>query len=229
MSTTLLLLPGLEGTGRLFTPLQAALADEFEIVVIAYRDEQTFDEYVQSIASQMADTDNVLIAESFSGPIALALLARYPTRIRCAVLCATFATSPFRTFCSLARLIPTWAFRSGPLRRTLIRRFALNGETHHEILQEIMDVTSSVPAYMTKSRLAVLSLIDLRPVLNSIHHPVLYLQASRDRVVSKRLSHQLIEGLSSVNVRVIDGPHMLAQTRPRECANAIKEFLLTTQ
>ena len=229
MSTRLMLLPGLEGTGRLFAPLQAALADDVEIVVIAYRDEQVFDEYVESVASRMADIDNVLVAESFSGPIALTLLSRYPSRLRCAVLCATFSTSPFRTFCSLARLVPSWAFRAGPLRRALIRRFALNGETHHEIVQEIMDVTSSVPAAMTKSRLAVLSQIDLRPILAKIHHPILYLQAGRDRVVSKRLSHQLLEGLTSVNVRVIDGPHMLAQTRPLECASAIRNFLLTNQ
>ncbi|OGT72765.1 MAG: hypothetical protein A3H44_07180 [Gammaproteobacteria bacterium RIFCSPLOWO2_02_FULL_57_10] len=229
MSPRLLLLPGLEGTGRLFAPLQAALADDIEIVVIAYRDEQTLEEYVQSVANRMADTNNVLIAESFSGPIALALLSRYPSRIRCAVLCATFAVSPLRTFCRAARFMPTWGFRTSPLRRALIRLFALNGETHQPIVQEIMAVTGSVPAAVTKSRLAVLSQIDLRPVLASIHLPVLYLQASRDRVVSRRLSRQVIEGLPRVEARVIDGPHMLAQTRARECANAIKEFLLTIQ
>lgn len=224
----ILLLPGLDGTGRLFAPLQAALSESIEAVAIAYSDERRFEEYVETIAGRMSDTGNVLFAESFSGPIALALIHQFPSRIRCAILCATFAVSPFRTLCRAAGIVPTWGFRSGSLRHNLIRHFALNGEMHHAILPEILDVTDSVPAAVTRSRLELLSQLDMRPILTEIRQPVLYMQASRDRVVGQWLSRQLIEGLPEVDARIIAGPHMLAQTRPRECARAIEEFLLNS-
>lgn len=225
----MLLLPGLDGTGRLFAPLQAALTEDFDAFAIAYGDEFRFEEYVETVAGTMSDTGNVLFAESFSGPIALALMRQFPMRIRCAVLCATFAVSPFRTLCRAAGMVPTWGFRSGSLRRNLIRRFALNGEMHHAIFPEMLEVIDSVPTTVTRSRLELLSQVDMRPILTEIHQPVLYLQASRDRVVGPRLSRQLIDGLPQVDARIFDGPHMLAQTRPHDIALAIEGFLQTNR
>lgn len=222
-----LLLPGLDGTGRLFAPLQAELAEDLETTAIRYTDERVFEEYLQTVAGRMADTGNILMAESFSGPIALALLSRFPSRIRCAVLCATFAVSPFRNLCHAARLVPVWSFRSSPLRRSLIRHFGLNGELHHSIVPEVIDAADGVPGVVTKSRLSVLSQVNMLPLLSGIQHPILILQASHDRVVSRRLGRQLIDGLPRAQMRIIEGPHMLMQTRPAECATAIRDFLHT--
>ncbi len=220
-----LLLPGLDGTGRLFAPLQNALAEKLDTTAIAYGDERVFEEYVETVGARLADAGTILIGESFSGPIALSLMARFPTRIRCAVLCATFAVSPLRSLCSASGVVPTWAFRPGALRRTLIHYFGLNGELHHSIVPEIMEVARSVQGAITKSRLTLLSQVDMRPLLRSLQHPVMHLQASHDRVVGNHLSRQLVGGLPKVDSRIIRGPHMLAQTRPAECAAAILDFL----
>ncbi|MDP1929867.1 MAG: alpha/beta hydrolase [Gammaproteobacteria bacterium] len=225
LAQKVLLLPGLDGTGRLFAPLQAALAGNLDTTAIAYGDERLLEDYVETVAANMADADTVLIAESFSGPVALALMSRFPSQIRCAVLCATFAVSPLRFLCGVAGMLPTWVFQASPLRGTLIRHFALNSEIHHDIVPEVMAVVRSVPDAVTKSRLKMLSRVDLRPLLSSIKHPVLCLRASDDRVVNNMLCRQLMDGLPNVDASTIRGPHMLAQTRPTECARAILLFL----
>lgn len=75
-------------------PLQAALGEDVASAV-RYDAERSLNDYIDSVARILPRENTVLVAESFSGAIALSLLARYPARIRCAVLCATFSVSPF--------------------------------------------------------------------------------------------------------------------------------------
>ena len=65
----------------------------------------------------------------------------------------------------------------------------------------------------------------MRPVLSQITIPILYLRALRDRLVSPRLSQQLIDGLPNVVVQPIDGPHMFLQANPTESVKAIMQYL----
>jgi pimeloyl-[acyl-carrier protein] methyl ester esterase len=76
-----------------------------------------------------------------------------------------------------------------------------------------------------RSRLQVLRTVDLRPQLGTITVPTLYLCATRDRIVGRHLGQHLIDGLKNVEVKEIDGPHLLLQARPRECAAAIRHFV----
>ncbi|MEX0619310.1 MAG: alpha/beta hydrolase [Pseudohongiellaceae bacterium] len=222
---TLILLPGLDGTGELFAPLQAALGDGVNTLAVRYHSETRFEQYVNTVMAQLPERDAVLVAESFSGPIAMEIMACYPKRIRCAILSATFAVGPFRRLCAMAGFIPPVLFQPGPLRRSLIRYFSLNGETEHDIIDKVMEVLHEVPSHITRSRLTLLSEMDMRQSLPRITMPVLYLQAKHDRIVKKTLYGQVKADLPSVAVRQIDGPHMLLQTRPEECAEAIAAFL----
>ena len=79
---TLTLLPGFDGTGELFGPLQAALGNDVVANAIRYEAEHSFEDYVDSVARILPRENAVLVAESFSGPVALSLLERYPDRIK---------------------------------------------------------------------------------------------------------------------------------------------------
>src|SRR5258706_2862593 len=94
MTITALLLPGMDGTGRLFTPLGRALGPRFETRVIAYPRDRvlTYGELGAQIALPRGPF--VLVAESFSGPIAIALAASRPPGLVGLVLAASFARSP---------------------------------------------------------------------------------------------------------------------------------------
>jgi pimeloyl-ACP methyl ester carboxylesterase len=217
------LLPGLDGTGELFGPLVQAFGDSATISIVRYGSELTFDEYVESAARGLPDRA-VVIAESFSGPVAIALAARHPAKIRCLVLCATFAQSPFRTLLRFARFIPARAFAANPLTPGVLRHFCFNGDDM-SLRPSAVSVVSTVPPAIMRGRLACLARVDVSPLLRRIDTPALYLRASRDRIVGTRLSRALTSQLPNISITAIDGPHLLFQTRPRECAAAITDFL----
>jgi pimeloyl-ACP methyl ester carboxylesterase len=217
------LLPGLDGTGELFAPLLDALGENVTTSVVRYGAELTFDEYVESAAKALPDRC-VLIAESFSGPVAIAVAARHPGKVRCLVLCATFAVGPFRSLLSGAKFVPSRLFRPNPLLPTIVNHFCFSGDSI-SLRPSPVAVVSTVPPAIMRARLACLGGIDVRPLLPRISTPVLYLRASKDRIVSSRLSRELTSQLSNVTVTEIDGPHLLLQTRPRECAAAINGFI----
>jgi pimeloyl-[acyl-carrier protein] methyl ester esterase len=219
----LVLLPGLDGTGELFAPLLQALGEDVTTSVVRYGAELTFDEYVESAGKALPE-QCVLLAESFSGPIAIAVAARYPGRIRCLVLCATFAVSPFRALLSGVRFVPKRMFRPNLLLPTMVDHFCFSGASV-SVRPSPVAVVSSVPPAIMRARLACLGRIDVRALLPRITTPTLYLRGSTDRIVSSRLSLELTSQLPNVTVTVINGPHLLLQARPRECAATIATFI----
>jgi pimeloyl-ACP methyl ester carboxylesterase len=225
-SFSLLLLPGFDGTGELFQPLQSILDKTIATRVCRYTTEESFDDYVETAAAMLPLENAVLLAESFSGPVALALMARYPGRIVGAVLCATFAVSPFRLLTRVARVLPTSLFHPTSLQRHLVERFCLNGESDEILMEQVVAASRSASASTIQRRLQVLADIDMRSLLPRISAPVLYLQAMRDRIVGARLSRALTGLLPQVTVRQVEGPHLLLQSRPVECAAAISSFLV---
>ena len=55
--------------------------------------------------------------------------------------------------------------------------------------------------------------------------PLLYLRATGDRLVSPRSRDHLLQHQPDMLVSDIVGPHLLLQTRPEECWQAIAAFL----
>ena len=221
------LLPGFDGTGELFTPLQSALDNDISTTVVRYQNEYMFEDYVDSVTSSLPPQNAVLIAESFSGPIAIALMARYPSRIKCAVLCTTFATSPFRLLTRAAQFVPRVFFGPNPTQSAILQTFCFDKNSPSDIVEKALSVIRSVPSHVIKSRLQVLSRLDMRPQLSQIKAPVLYLRAMQDRIVSVNLSQELIRGLPNVTEQIFDGPHLLLQSRANECAQTIIPFIKT--
>jgi pimeloyl-ACP methyl ester carboxylesterase len=219
----LILLPGLDGSGELFAPLVRELGDGVTTSVVRYGSELTFDEYVESAARALPD-DAVVVAESFSGPVGIALAARHPGKVRYLVLCATFARSPFRILLRFGKFIPVRAFAVNALTPAMLRHFCLNGDDT-SLRPSVVSVLSTVPPAILRARLACLACVDVSPLLRRIDTPVLYLRATRDRIVGARLSTTLTSQLPKISIAEIDGPHLLLQTRPRECATAIVDFI----
>jgi len=72
MVRTVVLLPGLDGTGEMFTPLVGALGPDIRSIVVRYPDAPLDYAGYQAIARAAlpAQEPYILLGESFSGPIA---------------------------------------------------------------------------------------------------------------------------------------------------------------
>ena len=93
----LVLLPGLDGTGLLFEPLLEALPATLRRQVVTSPTDRklTLHELADHVEGQLPqDEDYVLLAESFSGLVALALVAEKQLQPRGLIFCASFATPP---------------------------------------------------------------------------------------------------------------------------------------
>lgn len=95
----LVLLPGMDGTGELLSEFAAALAGEFEVATERYPTERSLSySELESFVRAVCPTSGpfVLLAESYSTPLAIKCAASKPENLEGLVLCAGFATSPMR-------------------------------------------------------------------------------------------------------------------------------------
>ena len=95
---TLVLLPGLDGTGILFEPLARALGVDLDVRVVRYPSDPTLGyRELESLARAALPTDRpfVILGESFSGPIAIRLAADSPPGLVGLILVVTFARNPY--------------------------------------------------------------------------------------------------------------------------------------
>src|SRR5512134_1470741 len=103
----LVLIPGLDGTGDLFASFVAAMGD-IECQVIAYPPGRPMDYRMHEahVRERLPlDGDFVLLAESFSGPVGVAIAAAPPRGLRGLILCCTFASNPLPVLGPLRRLL----------------------------------------------------------------------------------------------------------------------------
>jgi len=218
----LVLMPGLEGTGKLFAPLLPWLESHFELNVITYPDLNSFQDYIDCAQNQLpAEPGYSLLAESFSGPVAIALLAQRPDQIGPSVLCATFARSPLATLTQMSNKVPRQMFSIGALGEYCLDVHASLDEDSSETQPLPLNITEQLDGVVLKHRLAVLSRIDVSALLPQITVPMLLLHGLRDRIVSDleaRLIEQNLPGVKRVD---IDAAHLLLQTRPQQCAELI--------
>jgi len=212
---TWVLLPGLDGTGRLFAPFLERLGGEQPVQVVSYPadDVLNYDALVDRVAMELPE-QCVLIAESFSGPIGI----RLADRAQALVLVASFAVSPFPLSWAWNGL-GAWATRREPPEKFL-RWLLMDPECSPALMRELQGAMREVSPEVLRSRIASVLDVDVRGQLRITSTPVLYLRAKRDR---------LIRRWSAVGdqVRVIDGPHLLLQRRPDFVRRAIEEWLST--
>ena len=222
----LALLPGFDGTGKLFAPLVDTLGDAAETLAIPYPDLTAPQDYVAHVADRLpVGRRVVLVAESFSGPIALALMASEPERVAGAVLSTTFARPPLGLVLSLAHKLRLSAFVRPAMNEQILRMFCLNGVADLALVRAIVDVVRPIGQATVAARLQALARMDATELLPTIRQPVLVLSARDDRVVRRRFSASLLAQLPDVSHEAIAGPHLLLQAAPSPSARAIRAFL----
>lgn len=225
----LILLPGMDGTGRLFERLLAALPSSVSPIVISYeaapaQDYDSLCVFVSALLPSLLQAREpfVLLGESFSGPIAVRVGALAPNCTG-VVLAASFVRCPVR--------VPRWATcLTGPLRHlrtpsAAARTFLLNGHVDVTLADDLSATLKRVTPAIIAARIASVISVDARDALTQLGVPVLYIRAERDRLVGARAAKDIELYGDEVTTLEIDAPHMVLQTSPVECARGIAKFL----
>ena len=242
----LILLPGLDGTGDLFAPLLKRIAamqvaaDEPEFIAHALHyptDQQlgfqALHEMVEYyLATQLpADARYVLLGESFSGPVAVAVAHAAQTALenhapdtrRCIglILCCTFVRNPFPVFAPLGPLWSLAPLELVPL--SWVNRLA-QGKLDFWSDQGELAMRQLAPDVL-RYRLKIISKVDVTRELAALRLPILYLQASKDLIVPASAA-RLVQDLAPQTELVrIAGSHFLLHSKPAVALGHIQQFI----
>ena len=105
----LVLLPGLDGSGKLFDPFIKQFPQASRITVIPYPTDRhiPFNQLGDYLAPLLPnDKPLAILGESYSGPVALSLAARGDINIQKLILVASFAKYPASFLKSLSKYLP---------------------------------------------------------------------------------------------------------------------------
>jgi isopenicillin N synthase-like dioxygenase len=222
----LVLLPGLDGTGKLFTDFVQALAPAIDSQVVAYpKDEPLGYQDLELLvrAALPRDRPFMVLGESFSGPIAIRIAAQPPAGLVGVILCGTFAKNPYPLFGWAGPVAAWFPVKSLPrwVRAPLMWGSMSPDRAPGQLARAMADVSEAV----IRRRIAALLAVDESEALARIQVPTLVLQARGDLVVPRSATQWIMEIAHHAQLVEIDGPHLLLQTRPAECAAAAMEFV----
>jgi pimeloyl-[acyl-carrier protein] methyl ester esterase len=223
---TLVLLPGLDGTGKLFAPWVRELGSELDARIIAYPVDQPlgYAELEALVRARLpSDRHFVLLGESFSGPIAIRIAAEPPPRMVGLILCATFAKNPYPML-AWARPLAAW-FPLKSLPRWLRAPLMWGSLQPQRAPSQLSRAMAAVSGAVVRHRIAALLAVDASAALGRVRLPILLLQAGHDRVVPRSATQWIMGIAHQTQLIEIDGPHLLLQTRPAECAAAVLTFV----
>jgi pimeloyl-ACP methyl ester carboxylesterase len=218
----LVLLPGMDGTGELFRWFRAAIEPFAEPRVVGYPSDPalTLDELVDHVAQQVPGGPYAIVAESFSGPIAIQLASTTLSDLRGVILSTSFAASPW----------PEWL---GNLPLGLLTRArpragfseALLGDAPDEVKRVTEEVVRGIPPAVIAARMRLVLRTDVRDVLRSCPITFACLAGRQDWLVGERGLESVLDARPDIEVSHLDGPHLLLQAKPREAAAAVSEYL----
>lgn len=221
---TLVLLPGLDGTGKLFAPFISELPSDLDARVVAYPTGKPLrlGEYADLVARALPGQRSVLLAESFSGLVALTLLMRIDNAVSGVIFCGGFAEPP-RPF--LTRLAPIIR-HSGPVLRAapafMLRQFCLGADASSAQLSRLRAILAEVDPAVLTHRLQLAAA--RHPFAHTrFNTPCCYLQAENDRLVPSGAARWFATHFASFRLERIAGPHFLLQAQPAACAERVAD------
>lgn len=223
---TLVLLPGLDGTGLPFADFAAALGPDIECLVLAYPPDQELG-YAALEALVRArlppERPFFLLGESFSGPLAIAIAAAPPAGLRGLILSTSFASNPRPRLGFLRHLIAMLPLAAVP--QALISHFVLGRFATPALREMLKSSLARVRPSVLRARARAVLAVDKRPLLERIGVPVLYLRANEDRLVPASASRQVLAAQGATRLVEFPAPHFLLQVLPEQAAGVVRDFM----
>jgi pimeloyl-ACP methyl ester carboxylesterase len=226
----LVLLPGLDGTGQMFVPLLEQLPPALTATVVRYPPDEplTYEQlkpYVLRAVPRAAPF--VLVAESFSGPLAVELAATASPHLQALILCASFIRNPAPPLLQWIQSFnhPFWFQYRLP--HSFVRYAAALWDCEARVIDSLIEHTSTVRPEVLSHRFAQVMQVDVRAQLQRCVVPLLYLRATRDLLVQRHNWEEIVRLKPDARLAEIDASHFVLQHKPTEALAAITAFLRT--
>ncbi|MGB0799301.1 MAG: alpha/beta fold hydrolase [Planktomarina sp.] len=220
---TILVLPGLDGTGKLLDDFAAELADDFDVRVVSYTFDQTdYDTIFDYVKSLVPERDYIVVGESFSGPLAGMFADAKPKHLKGVVFAATFLSRP--------SIWPAWCMTllwAVPFQRkfflNLIHPMFMGFRPGKKLFDTFLHIMQTVPKATLIARLKTVHKLPRKPYSTHTGLPSLFLCARREWFLSRKSGDFLAH--VAHQTCILDTPHFLLQKHPKQAANHIRQFI----
>ena len=227
--STLVLLPGLEGTGSLFADFVSQLPPALTVIIGKLPGPRfhPYSELVSYVTELVPREEKfVIVAESFSTPLAVKFAATRPPNLAGMVLCAGFITNPAGNWTLLARVLtrrvvlrispPSW----------FLEHFVIGNSASAALEVSFREALRSADPGILARRLRAVVDCDEREAFARTEIPVMYIQAECDRLVPEKCFKEIQRiRPDTLLVSIPEAPHLVLQREPRKCADAVVQFI----
>jgi pimeloyl-ACP methyl ester carboxylesterase len=209
----LVLVSGMDGTGKLFYRQVPLLVRSYRVAAYALRDAATTMEQLVTDLGDVVDAvapaagRATIVGESFGGALALSFALARSAQVERLVILNSFPHFTPQVRLRLARL----ALRTLPWgAMTLVRRITASRlhsrHTHRAEIRRFMELTATATREGYCNRLQVLTRYDVRHRLQDIRVPTLFLASDRDHLVpSVEQARYMAARVPESTLRVLDG------------------------
>lgn len=216
----------MDGTGTLFEPLIEVLGARLNVKVVRYPASEAMG-YAELEAVVRAELPTegpfVILGESFSGPVAIALAASCSSQLKGLILCCSFARNPYPFFSGFKYFVGALPVSKVP--RSVLSYFLLGPFATDTLRLALSRAIAQVSPSTFRARFKAVLTADVSEKLSAVTVPILYMRASQDRVVPR--SSSILISLINPRTRIVDieAPHFLLQAAPAEAEQVVGTFV----
>ena len=222
----LALLPGLDGTGILFDPIVQCLSDDLSPLIVRYPATcgGPLSDYTDLAGDALSTGDRwLVVAESFSGPIAARLLTDRPDLdIRGIIFVASFLSPPRARLLTLLKHLPLAAILGVHPPDWLIRALCLGPAADPTAIALLRRALAAAGPDTLAARLRLLAGLPAPGAVTAVS--CLYIRPTADRLVPRSSMCQIARLARQIRKTEIVGPHFILQAEPDRCARIIEAF-----
>jgi len=210
---SVVLVPGMNGTGDLFYCQVPRLQRSFRVATYRLRDDaENLDVLAEDLARVVdiaapQDRRATIVGESFGGAVALTLALRYPERIERLVILNSFpyfAPQYRLRLAIIGLMVLPWG--AMPLVRHLTAFGLHSRHTHHREVRHFIRLTANATRDGYINRLKLLKDFDVRDRLHKIRAPTLFLASERDHLVpAVAQARYMADRVPSSVIRILEG------------------------
>jgi len=226
----LILLPGLDGTGELFSDFINDLSEDITVTCIKYPElEQLgYTELVSYVQSRLPiNEDFIILAESFSGPIAFELAKTELKHLKAIIFVASFLRKPNRVLMWLVRILPLSIILRHSPPDFIIRKWLLGDSAKNEMVEKFKSILRRLPINIIKFRLREIYNLSINQIEyeSMLNIPVYFIKPTNDRLVHSDNFIDFEKRCSNIDLLTVDGPHFILQNKAKACADYVNQLV----
>ncbi|MCL2913454.1 alpha/beta hydrolase [Shewanella corallii] len=220
----LVLLPGMDGTGKLFVPLLRHLTGvRVQVIGLPQGGPQDYPALAEYVKRQLPEGDVILLAESFSGGIAACLSRQSLPNLKGIIFVASFLSSPQPLLSAIAsrlfRLLSPAQLVNLPLANRVIRRYFLEREASDRQIADLKEAITAVDPRVLARRLELISQMRFERFNSQV--PAVCLQAEEDTLVGADKLNDFRQAYMGMMLAKLPGSHFTLNTHPEAGVRAI--------